>query len=684
LLQKSDVQATAKVLTDKLRSFANFPYQINLKQNVHGPAVQTDTTWTAVETPSRYCRHNDFLAARAVGRYVWHYDYVLCMRCQCWPPQAADWPKRIRNHDVPDHTSINMIVSNGCDIVGAVHPRCRQDEWMDRHQWRLSFSRAEVTLLNSWTPVQQIIYHMLRFVLKREILSKTSDSDLDLPQLSNYHIKTLMLWECEQKPHSWWSAESSLIKLCSSLLHKLSDWVENNHCQHYFISNCNLLDHFRDVSLTISYDLRCLADSSFLLHWFVDNYIRECAQLGPRKVSELFENARSNDALERAIHAVVNWRLNIVTTKSLDKCRTSEGVILCVLQLANKCILLKHLRMKELLNFDPRLYDYTAAVTSLLVAHTISIHFLTEELLELLWAIFDPINAAESDGIESGERAYMCIRRAIKLVTLSTVRGDALEMLHNEMSKAYLHHSFQYGQKSTYCVVHVLLAVLYCKSEHYQVAIDHCKEVLNHCDSGHGSRYIGTQYLPPQVDESVDAVFGLILLYQHISNKMLQPQRGQSCRTLDPKHASHVTPAMHTRGRRQAVAHGQELFSSSPKAAAEPDSLPAFTTHLLARYLYSKCSTVVTSTVKLYRRHLWQTKQPLLSDILLFRLVEMQLCTDSEFTGGRTRNAGSNASGAMDTTLLVTMLELVALENLITAREVIVRELHCEGFKFLS
>jgi len=160
-------------------------------------------------------------------------DVVPCMRCQLWPIPASSWPIRHRDHGWPAQKTINEVVSNGCDVVEAAHPLCRQDEWMNEHQWRLSFSRAEVTLLNSWTKVQQIIYHMLRYVLKREVFSKTDDKEQDLPKLSNYHIKTLMLWECEQKPHSWWSAESSLIKLCSSLLQKLSDWVENKHCQHY-------------------------------------------------------------------------------------------------------------------------------------------------------------------------------------------------------------------------------------------------------------------------------------------------------------------------------------------------------------------------------------------------------------------------------------------------------------------
>ena len=120
---------------------------------------------------------------------IFDFDIVRCIRCLLWPPQAADWPTRSRPHGAPNQTTINTVVNNGCDVVGVIHPRYKQDEWMNEHQWRLSFSRAEVTLLNNWRAVQQITYHMLRFVLKREVLSKNDDSDqgLSTPTISNYH-----------------------------------------------------------------------------------------------------------------------------------------------------------------------------------------------------------------------------------------------------------------------------------------------------------------------------------------------------------------------------------------------------------------------------------------------------------------------------------------------------------------
>jgi len=86
-------------------------------------------------------------------------DSVPCILCLVWPPQAADWPTRHRNYGWPDSATVDRVVNNGCDVVPVAHRQCRQHEWMNEHQFRLSFSRAEIVLLNSWMPIQQIVYH---------------------------------------------------------------------------------------------------------------------------------------------------------------------------------------------------------------------------------------------------------------------------------------------------------------------------------------------------------------------------------------------------------------------------------------------------------------------------------------------------------------------------------------------
>ena len=163
-------------------------------------------------------------------------------------------------------------------MVQVAHRLCRQDEWMRHRHHRLSFSRAEIVLLNSWIPVQQILYHMLRVFVKTERLTDSADNS-SVAKLSNYHIKTLMLWACELKPRSWWIDDLNVVRLCIKLLHTLGVWLTDARCLHYFINNCNLFDHLDHEYCSqrpIASRLTAETESS-LAKWFIDSYVRKCA-----------------------------------------------------------------------------------------------------------------------------------------------------------------------------------------------------------------------------------------------------------------------------------------------------------------------------------------------------------------------------------------------------------------------
>jgi len=162
-------------------------------------------------------------------------------------------------------------------VVGVAHRLCRQDEWVSKHQWRLSFSRAEITLLNSWMKVQQIVYHMLRSFMKTEGLTDITDNT-GSKTLSNYNIKTLMLWACEMKGRSWWIDDLNVVEICVKLLHILADWLTDACCPHYFINNCNLFDSLNSqLTQNMAHRLQSVT-KAWLAEWFVNNYIRKCAR----------------------------------------------------------------------------------------------------------------------------------------------------------------------------------------------------------------------------------------------------------------------------------------------------------------------------------------------------------------------------------------------------------------------
>ena len=165
-------------------------------------------------------------------------DNLLYVYCPIWPDVAKRWVSRQRHTGWPDQTVLKLCVSKGCDIVASTHP----DHRPNTKQFRYSFSRVEVILLNSWTPTLQLLYHMLRFITKNDPVLQSED---DKPLLCRYHLKTLMLWACERKSPDWWNS-ANLVNICSQLLDILANMVLNGKIQNYFIPKCNLLGHNMD------------------------------------------------------------------------------------------------------------------------------------------------------------------------------------------------------------------------------------------------------------------------------------------------------------------------------------------------------------------------------------------------------------------------------------------------------
>src|SRR6218665_1775165 len=195
-------------------------------------------------------------------------DVVHSIYCPQWPRDAKTWPLRSRNNGWPTSHTISEVVRNGCHVVYVQHRDCRDDTY----QWRLSFSVAEVILLQSWTKAQQIVYHLLRFFAKRELLKKDCPKEDEV--LCPYHLKTLMLWTCEKMSPEWWNS-SPVIAICCELLNILSDWLKRRHFPNYFISKANLFHHPSTSTLLHQTERRVndFRNHDILCRWFVENYI---------------------------------------------------------------------------------------------------------------------------------------------------------------------------------------------------------------------------------------------------------------------------------------------------------------------------------------------------------------------------------------------------------------------------
>ena len=402
-------------------------------------------------------------------------------------------------------------------MVGVAHRQCRQHEWMGERQFRLSFSRAEIILINSWMPVQQIVYHMLRVLMKNEPLTGSADNS-EAGKLSNYHIKTLMLWACELKPTIWWTGDLNLVRICVQLLHTLAVWLTKAQCPHYFVSNCNLVYSYFNLEM-ISSRLTSIS-KSWLSSWFVNNYIRKCSELCPRNVSRLIAEVSTTTKLQHAISAIVDWRQNTAVRDMLNVWfGYYESHITGIVSKRSLTVWSSTYWLSQLRKIKTDLPVYFLSVAFLHVACRTTRSGLSDELMDVLAVLV---------GQFVGPRRYFVRHNSVSLLSKAVNLMKAIDdrpkshstvqLIVIELSKAYLCRALSCkdsDSESIYCLAHVYLAVLYYTTGHYQTAIDHCTLVTRSQDRSQYSSHVVQGELLPKIDDDIDTVLGLSLI--HIS-----------------------------------------------------------------------------------------------------------------------------------------------------------------------
>ena len=73
-------------------------------------------------------------------------------------------------------------------------------------------------------------------------IMKTLKEDMNWDQLTSYHLKTIMLYECEAHPNpNQWSSDQ-LSRRLIDFLRRLEGYLEDENCPHYFIKAINLVE----------------------------------------------------------------------------------------------------------------------------------------------------------------------------------------------------------------------------------------------------------------------------------------------------------------------------------------------------------------------------------------------------------------------------------------------------------
>jgi len=596
---------------------------------LHGPAVVLEN-----EVPFNLDQYTDDLRRSM--------DCVYCVRCLLWPSQAADWPTRHRNYDWPDSTTVDLVVSNGCDVVPVAHPMCREDEWMNKRQFRLSFSRAEIVLLNSWMRVQQIVYHMLRMFMKKEILTERADN-AGAGTLSNYHIKTLMLWACELKSRSWWTDDLNLVRICVELLHTLAVWLTDACIQHYFINNCNLFYQFQHSQFTkVTVNQLMSITRARFCEWCIDSYICKCVQRCPGIDQTLMLPSirlmHDVVCLQNTVSMIVAWRRVLSPWLTSRQFFVAQHIIIKSVSLmsltSQSCLCF----LDQLAKSDQVLQLYFTAVVLLHVAYKTTQSLMTDEMLDVVATMmclqFNDVchcrNARHSSVLLLSQAAIL-----MKVVVNSS--QNTVQLIEIELAKAYLHRALRCKDSDSnfiYCLANVYLSVLYAG----QSAINHCALVTRSQDHSQCcSSHVVQGELLPRIHDQVDTVLGLAVFYEYIRAAALSKQQ-------ERRHVS------------------------------------VFIIELFARYLQikllsiRKCrellSTSLADEVQRYRNCLCSLPEVFVTDVMLFNFTNhTNYPSNDRLVMANTGETKSLTSSQFDTSELVALLQQFAVEHLTTCRE---------------
>lgn len=153
-------------------------------------------------------------------------DLVFALEVSGWPLPAEPWKTRRRQW--PNREVVERIVQKGHHVVPKPSPGGNPDT-----EWRISFSKAELTLSKNMTQTQKNSYKFLKVIAAEEFSNPKI--------LCSYHLKTTLLWALEKLPSDYWS-DSKIGERVLGLLDDLLGYLTSRKLPNYFIPEMNLLE----------------------------------------------------------------------------------------------------------------------------------------------------------------------------------------------------------------------------------------------------------------------------------------------------------------------------------------------------------------------------------------------------------------------------------------------------------
>ena len=139
----------------------------------------------------------------------------------------------------PNLELVREICQDGCHLV-AKQPK--GGNIPDREKgflWRFSFSAAEKKLFlrGGHGEASSCRKQVLRIL-------KALKEELNLHPLKSYHLKTILLYECEANPRPRQWSSDRLSERFIGLLQRLENCLLQSNCPHFFIKHFNLFEMF--------------------------------------------------------------------------------------------------------------------------------------------------------------------------------------------------------------------------------------------------------------------------------------------------------------------------------------------------------------------------------------------------------------------------------------------------------
>jgi len=171
-------------------------------------------------------------------------DFVPALRVQGVLPIMDAYLNRVKGNQWPSQELASKVRDSDVFIIARLAPINADAE----RDFRLSFNIAEVMLVQNFPKGAHNVFIIMKSYLKgafrKEFLKRKLKN-----KLISYHMKTIILWMCEEQNLEFWK-ESNLVFQLRTVLIFLQTSIKRKRLRHYFVES-NLYLDFEDSDVEV-------------------------------------------------------------------------------------------------------------------------------------------------------------------------------------------------------------------------------------------------------------------------------------------------------------------------------------------------------------------------------------------------------------------------------------------------